>query len=298
MKKYLVIKILFFCLLSSIFCHLSSSTVHASSVTVFPSIISLVLSPGKTSTTILTIGNNSESPLPVRVRFEPLLLTDDATTLPSIGSWITLSKSSLLIPSQKKEQIEIKITLPKTIPLGGYYGMLFVEPLSSTQSKTSSLIQTKMGVLLLGSIGVQGIPLSSIAIQKPILNTFISDSKTRTLSYAVKNNSLTHISAKPYLIVHPYNGKAESILLDERIVFPGTTRKWESDFTVAEGNKGYYEADLFVSIGNGKYQKQSFSFIIFPIQQAIILVLCIAVVITIKKRSKQINEAIDILIKG
>jgi hypothetical protein len=270
----------------------------ASSVTVFPSIISLVLSPGKTSSSILTVKNNGDIPLPVRLRFEPLLLTDDSSTLRSIGSWISLSKSSLLIPAQSEEKMEIKISIPKTIDLGGYYGMLYVEPLTSVQNKSGSLVMTKMGVLLLGSVGVQQIPLNSIEVQKPTLNSFISDSKTRILSYQVKNNALNHISAKPYVIIHPLGGKTETVELEERLIFPGKKRLWESPITVKDGSRLYYSADLFVSIGNGLSQKKSFSFIIFPIQQSIILVLCIAISISIEKRRKQIKEAIKILVKG
>jgi hypothetical protein len=299
MKINIYKQIISFCLLSFVFCILSSLPVKASSsITVFPSIVSLVLSPGKTSLTTLTIGNNSQTPLPVRIYFEPLILADDPSSLPSIGSWITLSRSSLLIPANTQEKINIQITIPKTVAFGGYYGMLYVEPLTSVRQLNGSQILTKMGVLLLGSVGVQDVPLNQIELNKPILNTFISESNTFTLSYSIKNNSLNHISAKPYLIVHPLSGKEETVLFDERLVFPGKTRTWQSEFNVNDGKKIVYTADLFVSIGNGLSHKKSFTFIIFPIKLTIILVLCIAIGISIIRKRKQIKKAVEILVNG
>lgn len=270
----------------------------ASSVSVFPSIISLSLSPGKISSTTLTIKNNGESPIPIRIRFEPLVLSEDSSALPSIGSWISLSKSSLLIPSQQQEKINILISIPKKVELGGYYGMLYIEPLTSVQSTSDSQVMTKMGVLLLGSIGVQGVSHGLVELQKPQLSTLISESQSLTLSYQIKNNSLTHFAAKPFLLIHPLNGKTETIVLEERLVFPGKTRKWISPISVIDGKKIYYSAELFVSLGNGTYQKQPFYFIIFPVRQAIILVLCIATSISIVRKRKQIKKAMEILVRG
>lgn len=276
------------------------SLAQSSSLSIHPSTISLSLSPGKTTNTPLSIVNNGNQPLAVRIRFEQLSTVSDSSvrTLPSIGNWISLSQSSLLIPAKKEEIITIKIILPKTIPLGGYYGMLYVEQLSPTQTTAKSLILTKMGVLILGSVGVQDIPLNSIELQKPKLNTFISEINTLHLSFDVKNTALNHISAKPYLIIHPFRGKMETVELDERLVFPGTKRGWDSQFTVKNAGQFYYSADLFVSIGNGRSQKKSFSFIIFPVKRAIILVLCIAVGITIVRKRNQIKKAVEIIVRG
>jgi len=279
---------------------LSANVVSAqpASLSIRPSIISLFLSPGKTTNTALSIINNSDRPLPVRLTFEPLTLTDSSDTVKSIGSWISLSNNSLLIPAQKETSVNIKITLPKTIPLGGYYGMLYVEQLSPTQNSSGSLILTKMGVLILGSVGVQDVPLNSIELQNPTLTSIVSESNIIPLSLQVKNTALNHISAKPYLNVHPLFEKTETIQLEEKLVFPGTKRNWATSFTVKNDHQFYYTADLYVSIGNGLSQKKSFSFIIFPVKQAIILVLCIALGVSILRKRKQIKKAFEIMIRG
>lgn len=269
-----------------------------SSLSVHPSIISLSLSPGKTSTTTLFIKNNGTAPLPVHLQFEPLTLSDSSVTLQSIGSWVNIENADLLIPAQKEKTVAIKIALPQQIPLGGYYGMLYIQPLSSSRSSVSSLVLTKMGVLILGSVGVQNVPLNLIQLQKPILNTFISETNTLKLSFDVKNTALNHISAKPYLIIHPLFGTPESIQFEQRLVFPGTKRKWDTSFTVKNTHAFYYSADLFVSIGNGLSQKKSFSFVIFPIQEVIILVVFLAVGTSLIRKRRQIKKALGIIIKG
>jgi len=272
------------------------------SLSISPSIISLSLSPGKTSHTSLSIKNNGASPLPIRLRFEPLSTLSDTSVvgLPSIERWISLSSSTLLIPSQTEKIIDIQVTLPKTIPLGGYYGMLYVEQISPTQNTSGSIILTKMGVLILGSVGVQDIflPQNVIELQKPTLDSFVSETNTLRLSFNVKNTALNHISAKPYLIIHPLWGKDEAVQLEEKLVFPGTQRVWNTSFTVQKNRQFFYTVDLHVGIGNGLSQKKSFSFVIFPVQRAIILVLCIAVGISIIRKRKQIKKAIEIMMKG
>lgn len=294
-KKIVIIIVL---LITSHYSLVTPSYAQSTSLSIHPSIISLSLSPGKTSITSLSIKNNSAIPLPLRLRFEPLILDHNANTVKSIGEWITLSNSSLLIPAKKEVIVDIKITLPKTIPLGGYYGMIYVEQLSPSKNISGSQILTKMGVLILGSIGIQDVPLNSIELQNPRLNTYISEVNMFRISFDVKNTALNHISSKPYLVIHPLFGKIETVQFDERLVFPGTKRMWDTQFTVQNKHALYYSADLFVSIGNGLSQKKSFVFIIFPIQAAIILVLCISVIISFIRKRKQIKSAIEILIKG
>ncbi len=291
-------KMLQFFLLSSIFCLLVSPPAYASSITVYPSIMNIALSPGKTTTPLLTIGNNGDTPLPVRLQFEPLFLNDDPTPLQSMQQWVSISKSSLLIPARSKEIVPIRITLPKSIALGGYYGMIYIEPLTSVKNNSGSQVTTKVAALLLGSVGVNDVPLSSIEILTSGTSDFISESKTLHLPFQVKNTSLNHISAKPFLKIHPLFGKSEVIPLEERLVFPGKKRIWNSTFTVSQGTQLFYNADLYVALGNGKSQKKSFSFIIFPVQQSIILVLCTAAGISMIRKRKQIKKAARILIKG
>ena len=281
---------------------LSANSVSAapSSLSIRPSIISLSLSPGKTSHTPLSIINNGVSPLPIRLRFEPLSTLSDTSVRPlqSIERWISLSSSSLLIPSQQEKIIDVQIALPKTISLGGYYGMIYVEQLAPSQTSSGSVVLTKMGVLVLGSVGVQEVPLNSIEIQKLTLANSISETSTLQLSFDVKNAALNHISAKSYLKIHPLLGKEETVQLDEKLVFPGTKRGWNTSFSVQKDRQLYYAADLYVSIGNGLTQKKSFSFVIFPVQQAIILVLCIAIGISIVRKRKQIKQAVEIMVRG
>lgn len=270
----------------------------STSITVFPSIISFSLSPGATSSIVLTIGNNSDTPLPVRLVFEPLILAEESTALPTIGSWITLSKDSFLIPGNTQEKTIIKINLPKTIPIGGYYGMLYVEPLVSQQIANSSYVMTKMGVLILGSVGVQDVPFNTIELQQPHLTTIISESNILHISYEVKNNALNHITAKPYLVIHPLFGKTETIIMEEHLVFPGKKRKWEGTFIVKDSGKIFYKADLYVSIGNGLSHKKSFSFGIFPATRALVLILCIGSIFIVLRKRKQIKKALRIIVKG
>ena len=292
-NKYIFLTILFLAITVS--APVLGAETSFSSLSIHPSIISLSLSPGSTSVTVLSITNNGATPLPARIEFEPLAL---GASLHSIGSWVHISNPTLLIPAKKEVTVPITITIPKELPLGGYYGMLYVQSIPSVKISSDSLISTKIGVLILGSVGVQDIPLNSIELQKPTLTTYISETDTLNLSFSVQNTALNHISTKPYILIHPFLGKTESAQFDERLIFPGTERRWDTQFTVHDDKRLYYQAELFVALGNGRFKKQSFSFVIFPVKQAVVLVLCLGAGVSIFRKRKNLKKALLIIING
>lgn len=298
MKKYIVI---IFTLILLIF----PVSVHSESeIGVSPVILNIELSPGKKYSYEITITNSSRSPLPTTLTFDNFetdetgidFSTIDSQNENSILPWVTLSEKDFIIPAQSKKTVTLIISLPDTIPVGGYYGVLFVEPVVSAQTKTS-VVSAKVGVLMLANIGVStkkntvefvsSVFDKALYVEGPVKNTL-----------RIKNTTLNHFSVKPVLTIEPFLGKSFSVPLEEKIIFPGKVRKWESQFELSDYYHGYYKTTLKVSTGNGNQQVLTGYILAFPVIPALSILITLSVIILVAAYRKRVIKAVRILLSG
>ncbi len=207
-------------------------------IRVSPLIIPLSLSPQKTIKHEILIENLSNKPYPIRINFSDFISTEDGgyvfperNTSPLL-SWIRVKPTEFIIPARAKQKIILTITTPKNIPIGGYYGMLFFEPVLPVSNKSTQII-SRVGVLLLGNVGVVDEKAQKAQILTFSLPHLIFDRKT-TLLFRVKNISLHHFTGKPILSLSPLFGEYTKQFLEEKIVFPGKIRRWEIPIEISK----------------------------------------------------------------
>ncbi len=268
-------------------------------LSVSPSLLPITLSPGKTYTQNIRITNTTDLPLPVQITLEPIDTPDDSTNRKAPGQslvqWIEKLNPELIIPARETRNFTFIIRTPSKIPLGGYYGMFYIQPLFS-QTKTKTDIVTRLGVLLLGSVGTPDIPLNKVQIVDPRFSQFWYENAQPNLTFLVKNTALNHFSAKPFIRIKPFMGDPFFFEFEEKFVFPGKSRRWTQSLEVV--SPGIYQGTLFVAIGGGYQQTAEVSFAVFPVTKSLLLTAgLIFVVILIRKRT-QIKQAIRILFKG
>ena len=157
------LKIVAFGLLTAVFFGFLPQHVHAAgqSLRVSPVIINVALSPDKTYTHEVTIENLTNAPMPLKASFNDFITTgeeggyvfQDTKTNPLL-SWSTLSESEFILSPKEKKKLQLTIHTPKQIPLGGYYGVLFFEPVIQNSQPTTTTINSKIGILMLANVGV------------------------------------------------------------------------------------------------------------------------------------------------
>lgn len=297
-----------FCLLLGALIVLSPN-VHALSlddqrytIRVSPLIIPLSLSPQKTIKHEILIENLSNKPYPIRINFSDFISTEDGgyvfperNTSPLL-SWIRVKPTEFIIPARAKQKIILTITTPKNIPIGGYYGMLFFEPVLPVSSTKSTQIISRVGVLLLGNVGVVDEKAQKAQILTFSLPHLIFDRKT-TLLFRVKNISLHHFTGKPILSLSPLFGEYTKQFLEEKIVFPGKIRRWEIPIEISKYPINFVKVNLDVSTGGGnKVSAQSFV-IVFPFTTILIIAIIFLVAFLTLKRRHQLIKALHILIR-
>ncbi len=267
------------------------------SFNVSPAIINVPLSPGKKYSYAITITNLSNKPLLLQASLKDFQTTgeegdyllEDTHTNPLL-SWLTLSKDTLILNPHEKKKINLMINTPKNIPLGGYYGILFFEPVLQNMDSGKTRIIPQVGILLLANIGVP----DPNAKQADIL-TFTTGLFHQTNSFPlllrVKNISLHFFTAKPILTISPLISfkptPVSPMYLDDRIIFQDKVRRWEEMITLPDNHPNIYKVNLAVSTGNGNYSTESTYLVVFPFANALLLLLlCIVIAFLIKRRKR------------
>lgn len=277
----------------------------ASSLKVTPIIIPVVLSPNQKVTQRIILENIGTGALPLRAVFSDFeqasedggyLLQEKNSN--SLASWLSLSEKEFIIPSKGKKQITLTIQTPKTIPIGGYYSLIFFEPVLHTVTKTGATVSSRIGILVLGDIGITNPGAKKAEIIDFSLGGFIHQESQTSLLLRVKNISLHHLNAKPKLVITPLFGKSQIYALDEKYIFPGKVRRWDTILQLNTTTIGIYEAVIKVSLGKGEQEITKTFFLLFPVFQATIIVCTLLLLLLIWKKHRQVSNAIKILIKG
>lgn len=267
-RRILVLILLFFCLFVKNSFAISLNSAKPM-IEVSPFILNVSLSPGKIYKYEINVKNLLQTPLPLHALIENL----EEGGAQTISSWSTLDQSEMIIPAGQTRTLNLTIRLPKKILFGGYYGSLYLEPLPVTNAN-GQLVQAKIGIPILANIGVidpkakQG-EILDFAIDKLIYG----NQDQLNAQFKVKNVSLYHFSAKPFLLIRPLWGQEDRYELDERIVLPGKTREWDSPITIKNYFSGLYFAKLQVSVGAGRQEEANTTFIILPSDKKLSLIL-------------------------
>jgi hypothetical protein len=278
------------------------------SLRISPVIINVGLSPDKTYTHEVTIENLTDTPMPLKASFNDFITTgeeggyvfQDTKTNPLL-SWSTLSETEFILSPKEKKKLQLTIQTPKQIPLGGYYGVLFFEPVIQHSQPTSTTINSKIGILMLANVGVPDPKAKKAEIETFSTGMFSSDGSF-PMTLRVKNIALNFFTAKPILTIAPLIKSAgardeKRIVLDDKFIFPGLVRRWEEDPVVEHLRPNLYTITMSVSTGDGQFVTATTHVLVFPLSQALsVTVLLIVIVFLIVKR-KRLKTAFMALIK-
>lgn len=271
------------------------------SLRVYPVVIDVPLLPGKTFEQAITLENLSDKPMPLRANLTDFQTENEdggyvfpETHTNPLLSWTTVTPSEIILPAKSKQTVTMTITTPKNVPVGGYYGMLFFEPVVQQDSQTTQVIG-RIGVLLLGSIGVPD-PNAPAAQILTFDHPLISQTTSVPFTLRVKDTALQHFTAKPILSIKPVVGATSKQYVEEKVVFPGKVRRWQSSFSLPNYSIGIYQLTLAVSSGNGQLVKNESTIIVFPYIPFLIIVLIVVLGWLSLRKRRQLGKALRILI--
>jgi hypothetical protein len=265
-----------------------------------PVIINIDLSPGKTTSQEATIENMSNTPLPLTANLTDFITSGEEGGYTFTDSkqnpllqWISLDQNNFILGPKEKKKIFITIKTPQTIPMGGYYGVLFFEPVLLNTPNASTQISSKVGMLMLANIGVPD-PKARRADILTFTPEQISQDGSVPFVLRVKNIALNFFTAKPILTVTPLfsvHPDVKPVYLEEKILFPGKIRRWTQDNTIQNLSPNIYKAHLVVAAGNGQSETQDKYFIVFPYMPALIIFAAIIIIVFLLMKRKRLKTA-------
>lgn len=269
---------------------------------VSPVIINVNLSPSKSYTHEITLENLLDAPLPVRAVFSDFeaatedggYVFQDTRTNPLL-SWTQLSEQEIILPAKAKRTIRLTINTPQRIAFGGYYGILFFEPVFP-KTPTAAEVATRVGVLLLADIGSPDPNAEKADILDFSLDKLIEPGQAAPFLLRVKNTSLNFFTAKPILTLTPLVGEAKKTVLEEKVVFPGKVRRWEEEIMLPTETIGIYSVTMAVSTGEGRQVMENTIVVIFPYRVVLLLLGVSAIAAFGLLRRKQLRKALHVLL--
>jgi len=300
-------QILISLLLLSLF---SPLPVHAAgqSLRVSPVIINVGLSPDKTYTHDVTIENLTDVPMPLKASFNDFITTgeeggyvfQDTKTNPLL-SWSKLSETEFILGPKEKKKLQLTIHTPQEIPLGGYYGVLFFEPVVQHSNTAVTTINSKVGILLLANVGVPD-PKAKKAEIETFSTGMVSADGSLPFTLRVKNIALNFFTAKPIMSITPLinltgEDTEKRIVLEDKLIFPGLIRRWEQDRVVEHLSPNIYTVTMAVSAGDGQFVTAKTHVLVFPFVKAILLALVIVVIVFLIAKRKRLKKALVALVK-
>ena len=271
-------------------------------IRVSPVIFNISLSPGTVQTYTATVENLLSVPLPIDISLNDFAPTDEeggvtyteSRTDPLL-SWTRLSETQIILPAKSKRDITLTVTLPKRIPVGGYYGVLYFSPVLPNYNGQTQ-VAAKVGSLLLANIGVPDPNQQKAEILEYAFTRPFFEDKTAEFSLRVKNIALHHFTAKPVLVLKPLFGSETHYPIEEKFVFPGKVRRW--DQTITYDHYGIYKAIINVSTGNGQKVISERYVILFPVTKAAFILVAAVALLFITVKRKQFKSALRILLRG
>jgi hypothetical protein len=214
-------------------------------------------------------------------------------------SWIKLNETQFIINPKEKRTVQMIITTPRSIPLGGYYGVLFFEPIAQNPSMQSTRVSSKIGVLMLANVGVTDPNAKKAEITDFSTELVDKDGSLPTM-LRVKNISLNFFTAKPILTISPLiqiGNQSKEVTFEDKIIFPGQIRRWTEQTATEDLSPNIYKAHMAVSTGNGQTIIAERYFLVFPFIKTLIAITLLSLLLFLIIKRKRLRDALRALYK-
>lgn len=279
--------------------HAAEPSFVVSNMRVSPILLKIQLEPGTKHIYPISIENLSSAPMPIRANTEGFDPSDEQSGFtpnpPSevspLATWITIDEPDAIIPARDSHEFFIKISIPDTVPIGGYYAIIYFTPLYP-----NGTIGSKIGVVTLANIGIQDAIKNKAQIVDFRFDKPVYEHGPITGSLRIQNDALHYFSTKPSLSIKPYWGASDTVELDEKTILPGKSRSWKSVFTIQNSKWGIYNATITAIIEGGDTITKTIPLIIFPHTLTLYILLVLSCLLLIIRKRKNVQNALRVLV--
>lgn len=249
----------------------------ANSITlgISPQLLEITANPGEVFTNTFRLTNASSSSLAIRTvpkNFTPfgeegsVSLTEEETTY-SIAQWISVSPTTVTIPSSKTQDFEVTINVPSDAEPGSHFGSVVFKTIPPEDDAAVALVSQEIAPVIL--VKIAGDVTESADIEDFVsTKSFWSNEPTVDLVSRIKNNGNVHFKPTGQIVIKNMFGKeVETLELSKENVLPDSIRAIATQWEKKGLRVGRYTAELTIVIGeDNEISTMTTSFIIFPYQ--------------------------------
>jgi hypothetical protein len=259
------------------------------------------LIPGQSTVINLSVENLSNEALGIHTEISGLdetnqnIFTDQHPSI--LTKWTGVATPDIILDPLSQKYIPVTINTPKDAKPSGYYEIIFLSPIVSSQKQpTSPIVLTRIGAIVLATIGKPDYNdlAKKVVIQGFKPSAYLLEKSPVTLSFSVENRYFTHFTAKPFITIKPLFGQEQTALLEEKHILPGTNKSWQ--FQTKLGKNIFYRAKLAVSVGNGNQILADTWLVVLPYKSALVLILILGIFYFILFKRDRITKAIEVLL--
>lgn len=199
-----------------------------------PVLLEMELKPGQTSTKTFKVQNTGSSTFSYELGVTPYSVMDEnytadfdkATAYSDIVDWVSFSQDGGTLESDTEDEITVTVKVPKDIPDGGQYAMVYAKVLNEELDTSGVSVEQRVG-LLLYSTNVDGKTRKEGKILENKVPGFVFTPPISATSL-IENTGNVHLSATYILQVSKFFGGEEIYTNEEKpvmeTILPETTR--------------------------------------------------------------------------
>ena len=209
-------------------------------LSVKPSRCELNVKPGKSTSGVYMVTNDTDKPLKVEISIKDWFISDQNKDL-TCEKWLTFKPMSMNLAPKETKKVNFKVKAPKTAD-GALFAMLSMRSMNSEADMLNVVISVPVFVILTGTEKVNG-NLEKIAFRK--------EGDNLQVSFDVVNNGNIHLRPKGVCVLKAVDGSENVIDIPEaRPVYPGKMRTSVGRTALANLKDGVYTAVIRISSGN------------------------------------------------
>ena len=284
---------------------LSQIPENAVSIAVSPQILDITANPGESIDNTFRLTNASNESIVVAAtpkNFRPTgeqgavdITTDDTNF--SLASWVTVTPETVTIPSGTTQDFSVNISVPDEVEPGSHYGSVVFSTIPPEQEGSGALVSQEIAPVIL--VKVAGETIETIQIEEfKTANSFYSNQNSIELISRLKNTGTVHFKPTGVITIkNMFGNEVAKLDLDQKNVLPETIRQFTNNWELEGFNLGRYTATLTVVYGeNNEISTSEYSFMIFPYQTIVPVVLLVTlIIVVIVKFRKRIAKAFRVL---
>lgn len=283
---------------------LSAQDADSITLGVSPQILEITANPGESVKNAFRLTNASKENISIKTtpkNFTPrgeegaVDLTEDKTSY-SLAEWIDVNPKTVTIGPNKTEDFDVTISVPDNAEPGSHFGSVVFQTIPPEQEGSTALVSQEIAPVIL--VRVAGDTTESVEVEEFKSEFgFYSNEKAINLISRIKNDGNVHFKPNGRITIkNTFGSEVASLDLDKRNVLPDSIRQITTEWLTGGFKIGRYNATLSLSFGDNEIRTAETSFIIFPYQVILPIVIGVGLLVFVfYKGRKRIAKAIRVL---